>query len=295
MINHPESAPVSLSANRNSRWNVRIVALTLTILVVAACVTVVFTVASLSSSTFQLLPASAHTQYPRGVKDAAEPSRLAPPGVRALRGYTQTYVTDFTGTSLTTGWDVFTGIPAGDPGGKFASSHVVVSGGLLHLNTWKDPLYQDRWVTGGLCQCGLSKIYGAYFVRSRITGAGPNQVELLWPASNQWPPEIDFNETQGGATASTSTVHYGPINQIDQRIININMKQWHTWGLIWTAKSITYIVDGEVWGSVTNRAESPNIPMNLDFEQRSLCSVGRQCPRKEVSMLIDWVAEYTRK
>jgi hypothetical protein len=291
MIDYPETTPRRPSAS----WNVRIAVITLLIVVIAVSATAVFVMSALSNPNYQPLPFSAHTPYPRGVVDIAEPSGVAPPGVNALSGFVRTYVTDFNGTSLTSGWDVFTGIPAGDPGGKFASSHVVVSDGLLQLSTWKDPQYQNRWVTGGLCQCGLSRVYGAYFIRSRVTSDGPNQVELLWPADNQWPPEIDFNETQGGALATTWTIHYGPINQVDQGILKIDMTQWHTWGVIWTAKSITYTVDGTVWGSTTNPAESPTIPMNLDFEQRTLCSTGRQCPTTRVSMLIDWVAEYSKK
>lgn len=294
MVNLPETASDNTSASRNSRWNMLIVVLTLSILIIAVGVTAFFAVRSLRNSTFQSLPYSAHTPYPRGVEDNAEPSGVAPPGIDAFKGYVRSYVTDFHGKSLSKGWAVFTGIPAGAPGGQFASSHVVVSGGLLRVNTWKDSKYQNRWVTGGLCQCGLAKTYGAYFVRSRVTGDGPNQVELLWPANNQWPPEIDFNETQGGAEATTWTIHYGPINSVDQGIIKIDMTKWHTWGVIWTPTSVTYTVDGTKWGGTTNPVESPTIPMTLDFEQRTLCSVGRQCPTKRTSMLIDWVAEYSK-
>ena len=193
------------------------------------------------------------------------------------------------------GWNVFTGIPAGDPGGQFGAKHVVVTNGLLELNTWRDPTFQNRWVTGGLCQCGLGKTYGAYFVRSRITGPGPNEVQLLWMKNNTWPPEIDFNETGGAVAATSSTIHWSPINQIDQRHVTINMLRWHTWGLIWTPQTVTYLVDGQVWGVISNPTEITRQPMTLDFEQRALCGVGLQCPTRPVSMLIDWVAEYTPK
>jgi len=166
---------------------------------------------------------------------------------------------------------------------------------MLQLNTWKDPKFQNRWVTGGLCQCGLSKTYGAYFVRSRVTGPGPNEVELLWPTTNIWPPEIDFNETGGIVNATSSTVHYGPINLIEQRFVSVNVEKWHTWGLIWTPTKIVYIVDGQVWGTISAAAEIASVPMTLDFEQRQLCEIHQQCPKHPISMLIDWVAEYTAK
>jgi len=65
-----------------------------------------------------------------------------------------------------------------------------------------------------------------------VTGAGPTEVELLWPTSNIWPPEIDFNES-GSVTKSTSaTVHYGTSDPIDQRTLMVDGTHWHTWGVI---------------------------------------------------------------
>jgi beta-glucanase (GH16 family) len=71
------------------------------------------------------------------------------------------------------------------------------------------------------------------------------------------------------------------------------MEKWHTWGLIWTPSAITYIVDGQVWGTITAASEIAAKPMTLDFEQRQLCASGKQCPTHPISMLIDWVAEYS--
>jgi len=105
----------------------------------------------------------------------------------------------------------------------------------------------------------------AYFVRSRVTGAGPNEVELLWPADNQWPPEIDFNESGGSLNSSSSTIHFSAVNEIDQRSILISMSQWHTWGVIWTPKSVSYVVDGQVWGTITTPSEISRIPMTLTW------------------------------
>ncbi|MGA7834256.1 MAG: family 16 glycosylhydrolase [Acidimicrobiales bacterium] len=230
--------------------------------------------------------------YPIGVVDKAEASAMGPPG-NVLRGYTLSYQTQFPGSSLPRGWYDFTGVPGGDPGGQFAASHVIVSGGVLQLVAYEDPAYHDEWVTGGLCQCGLAHTYGAFFVRSRMVGEGPNDAELLWPKANIWPPEIDFNETGGSLSGTSSTVHYGVTNNIDQRHLNINMKKWHTWGVVWTPTSIAYIVDGRVWSRILAVSEIPNQPMTLDFEQRALCSLGRECPSAPASMQINWVAEYS--
>ncbi len=233
--------------------------------------------------------------YPIGVINNSEPSGLAPPSATSFPGYVESYVNDFRGSRLPVGWETFSGVPGGDPGGQFAKSHVVVDRGMLLLNTWKDPKYHNKWVTGGLSQYAVSRVYGAYFVRSRITGLGPNSVELLWPADNSWPPEIDFNETGGGDAATSSTVHWSTLNHVEQRHIRIPMTQWHTWGVIWTPKSIIYTVDGKAWASITNAAAIPQIPMNLDFEQRAMCSLGFQCPTRPEAMQIDWVAEFAKR
>jgi hypothetical protein len=234
--------------------------------------------------------------FPTGVADNSEPSDYAPPGSNALAGYTQIYTSDFSGSSLPAGWGAYSGTPGGDPGGQFGgNAHIAVGGGLLQLNTFLDPAYNNEWVTGGLCQCGLSQTYGAYFVRSRVTGAGPTGVELLWPVANVWPPEIDFNETGGQIGSTTATNIWalsGGSKQQSQVSLSIDMTQWHTWGVIWTPTSITYTVDGRVWGTVTTASEIPSQAMTLDLQQQTWCSSGWACPTSPQSMQVDWVTEY---
>lgn len=278
-----------------SPWNVVIGAITVVTAGVAIFVTLFFAFGSSGGSGFHLQPSTSSSEYPTGVKSSTQPSGQAPPGASALAGYTLSYVKVFDGTSLPPGWNVFTGVPRSDPGGKFALNHVVVSGGLLHLITSKDSLFHNRWVTGGLCQCEVARTYGAYFVRSRVTGPGANEVELLWPKTNIWPPEVDFNETGGSIASTSSTVHFNVINTIEQKSVRINMEQWHTWGVIWTPASLSYVVDGQVWGVIKSTDEIPKVPMTLDFEQRVGCGTGRECPSHPVSMLVNWVAEYVEK
>jgi hypothetical protein len=235
-----------------------------------------------------------NTAYPVGVVSSASPSGVAPPGVNALKGYTRTYVHSFTGSTLPAGWYRFTGKPGGDPGAQFAGSHVVVQGGLLELKTYKDAAFHNEVVTGGLCQCGLAQKYGAYFVRSRDTGPGPNDAELLWPKVG-WPPEVDFNENGGDASGTSATLHFTTSNQIDQKFLTINTLQWHTWGVIWTPTAVTLVVDGREWAKYTRTSEIPQVTMTLDIEQRTACSRHFECPSAPESMLVNWVAEYTPK
>ena len=238
-------------------------------------------------------PVVPQVNYPIGVVSATEPSGFAPPGPTAIPGFALRYVNNFNGTTVPTGWTVFTGTPSGAPGGQFGSAHVIVSHGELQLNTWPDPKYQNRWVTGGLCHCGMVRSYGAYFVRSRITGVGPNEVMLLWPQSESFPPEIDFNENEGRLDNTSSTVHWGSTNQVEQHLLAIDMSKWHTWGVVWTPTAIEDVVDGKVWASVTRPAAIARVPMRLDLEQRTMCQIHLQCPKKPSSMYVDWVAEYS--
>ena len=227
----------------------------------------------------------------KGVTDATEPSGKAPPLANALAGYRQTYVTDFGGTSLPAGWGTYAGQPGGDVGTQWQPSHVVVSNGQLQLNAGFDPT-ANEWITGGVSQNSVSTTYGAYFVRSRITAPGPTIVELLWPTQNVWPPEIDFNETYGATTSSMATVHFGTVNNVDHRTVSIDMTKWHTWGVVWTPTSLTYVVDGVVWGVVTQASEIPSIAMHLAIQQQTWCSQNFACPTAPASAVVDWVAEY---
>jgi outer membrane protein OmpA-like peptidoglycan-associated protein len=232
------------------------------------------------------------TFYPVGIASGWEPSGESPPRGNALPGYRLSYVDDFNGDSLPSGWNSFSGTPGGDAGALWENSHVVVSNGLLQLNTFQDPIYNNLWVSGGLCQCGHPQTYGAYFVRSRLTGPGPTQVELLWPTVG-WPPEIDFNETYGSDGATSATLHYTAANSRVNAALNVNMTKWHTWGVIWTPLSVTYTVDGRVWATMSTPSQIPNQPMTLDFTQETWCSSGFACPTSPQSTYVDWVAEYT--
>ena len=70
------------------------------------------------------------------------------------------------------------------------------------------------------------------------------------------------------------------------------MTQWHTWGVIWTPNSITYTVDGTVWGTETTSASIPNMPMHISLQSQTWCSSGWACPTTPQSMQVDWVAQY---
>jgi beta-glucanase (GH16 family) len=226
------------------------------------------------------------------VPDPTEPSGEAPPSTSAIAGYQLRDVTNFDSGALPANWFVFSGTASGDSGSRWATNHVSVSDDMLQLTTYQDPNFNNEWVSGGICQCERSYKYGAFFVRSRMTGPGPTQVEMLWPVSG-WPPEIDFNETYGGSSASQATLHYTSANIALHRNISIDMTKWHTWGIIWTPVSIQYTVDGRVWGSIDDPAIIPHQAMALHFQQQTWCASNYACPTSPQSTDINWVAAYT--
>jgi outer membrane protein OmpA-like peptidoglycan-associated protein len=70
------------------------------------------------------------------------------------------------------------------------------------------------------------------------------------------------------------------------------MTQWHTWGVIWTPTSVTYTVDGHVWGRFQVPSKVPHVSMTLNIQQQTWCTSNFACPTSPQSTLVDWVSEY---
>jgi hypothetical protein len=226
------------------------------------------------------------------VPSASEPSHLAPLTRLLVPGYRLAYCADFTGTKLPWGWDKFAGVPAGDAGGYFEPSHVVVHHGILSINTYWEATHGGVWASGGVCACGFRRTYGAFFVRSRSVGFGPDEVELLWPVARTWPPEVDFNESARLPWSSTWTVHFASQDKTHERTAFVNLLGWHTWGVYWAPHSLTFTVDGFVWGTVTDRRAIPRGAMTLDVQSQSYCGIAPECPTAWSSLQVDWVEEF---
>jgi hypothetical protein len=226
-----------------------------------------------------------------GARARAEPSHQLP--IRRLRGDRLAYCDDFVGRRLARGWFLFRGHPGGDPGALFVPSHVRQHGGLLTINTYRDRFNGGRWATGGTCLCGHPQTYGTFFVRSRVTGAGDDNDELLWPAWHVWPPEVDFNETGASIAHTGAYVHYPAGNQQIGHQLAIDLMRWHTWGVIWTPRAVLFTVDGRVWSRVLDPAAIPHLPMTLDLQEQTFCFNGLACPSRPVSLQIDWVELFT--
>ncbi|MFY9926675.1 MAG: glycoside hydrolase family 16 protein [Streptosporangiaceae bacterium] len=254
--------------------------------------------------------ASRHHAAKRHVshRHAAETATASPSGAvgtgdgsswpSSVPGWRLTYSTDFPGSSLPSGWGAYAGEPGGDSFGNWEQSNVTVSGGALHLLA--TPSAQ-----GGVSFYGNPQTYGMYLVRMKgddEPGLSINNIAILWPAQQGvWPPEVDFYEDSGGTRQSFSaSLHAGTSGDSGCCIVHSsspanNGTAWHTYGVQWTPSSITYTIDGRVWGSVSRSslsspAQWPAIPMNLTLQSQNQASA--QPGGTIETMTVAWVAEY---
>jgi hypothetical protein len=240
-------------------------------------------------------PTKTAASQPASSGPSAAPSGGTPSGGGVpgnVPGWQLTYSTAFPGNSLPSKWGAYSGQPGGDPDGNWDPVNVAVSGGELHF-------YANNGSTGGVDFFGNPQTDGMYLVRMKgdyEPGINISDILLLWPDSNVWPPEIDFFEDSGGARSGyQATVHLGPngdnSNQVHVNVSN-DATQWHTYGVQWTPSTITFTVDGQSVGSVSQRDTSswPNIAMNLDLQSQNL---GPSQPANGTeTMTVAWVAEY---
>ena len=209
---------------------------------------------------------------------------------------------DFTHQLDERSWGLYSGQPGGDPGGWWDPSHVVVRGGTLRLETYRDRRFGRRWVSGGLSSShAIHQTYGRYEVRFRMDrGVGVAAVLLLWPVRDVWPPEIDFGETGGRRDSRdemSATLHYGAANHQIQRTVRADFTRWHVMGVRWTPGRLTYTLDGHAWAVL----RSPHVPRQaMEFDMQTQAGTcGDQwapCPNastpSKVTMEVDWVRIY---
>jgi beta-glucanase (GH16 family) len=227
--------------------------------------------------------------------------RRVPMPVGNIPGWRQVFTDDFSGSQLDLSkWSVYSGRPGGDQAGWFDPHHVAVSHGMLVISAYRDRADRGHWATGGVSSGqGLVQTYGKYLVRVRFDrGAGVTHALLLWPASNSWPPEIDFSEGNGSGTVGTfATLHYGQQNYRSAAgLPRLNLYQWHTLGVQWTPGEVQYTVDGRVWKTMRGKFV-PAIPMVLDLQTQIWpCGSWARCPDattpRVVRMYVDWVVAY---
>ena len=283
--------------------------------------------------------AAAANSHAAAQRNAAKDPSGVPMPVGNVRGWKQVLADNFTGYKLDSKWAAYAGPVSGGEGGWWASSHAVVHHNELVLRTYRDsaacgdptscPLFGDE-VSAGV-KSRLALRYGKVLVRAKTAPvADVAFLGILWPASDQAPPETDFIEEGGVANLTTigATVKYalappstgagatgatgptegstgitGPDGVFENTInssVTANAARWHTFGVTWSPSKIVYTIDGHVWGTVANPVASA-APMNIVLQAQTDCEAtpGLTCSAPwtttEPDVDVAWVTAYTPK
>jgi beta-glucanase (GH16 family) len=197
-------------------------------------------------------------------------------------------------------WTRYDGTPRCCHQTRWRPSHVVVKGGILRLQNYRDRAYGGRWVSAGVSMGrSLNQTYGKYRVRFRMTkGHGIGMCMLLWPAHG-WPPEVDFAEESSSVGArrfETSTLHFGRHNSEIHHRVHANFTRWHTIGVNWRPGKLVYTLDGHAWAR-TIGPEVPDVPMHLGLQTHvgtngNTGSAPDSATPAKVGLQIDWIKVY---
>jgi Ca2+-binding RTX toxin-like protein len=155
---------------------------------------------------------------------------------------------------------------------RWDNSQVSVGNGAATIGITK--MADGSWATGGLSTTpnqwnpGFAFTYGKVEIMAKmsaeVTGMGP--CFLLWPAANGvWPPELDILETPKGNGMATQ--HWpDPVTGGDvyeSHIYDIDLTQWHVYGLEWTPDRVTMTVDGQAMHTYTQNIPTQKMTVGL--------------------------------
>lgn len=298
----PPTPPPKLTLNE-SAW--RNIALTLAvILVIGSGGVVIFWPrgATPAATAVNAADPSAGAGASGAASPGGPPSGVAMPG--EIPGWRQTFAEDFTGNLDK--WGVYEGEPSGDPGGWFLPSHVTTDQGKLVIKGYKENTPNGNiYATGGLNSGpSFSQTYGRFEFRFRMdVGYGVSFIFLLWPANEQWPPEIDVGEDNGlSRNFLSSTLHYGTFTSHDLTTKRfdgeVDFSQWHTVGVDWAPGKLEFRLDGAVWHTIDS-ANVPSQPMVMAIQSQAWdCESGwSDCPNSstppQVNLEVDWAVAYS--
>lgn len=150
--------------------------------------------------------------------------------------------------------------------GKYSADALSTSGGNLNMRMHTDktgqplgaaiiPLVDGKW--GG-------QTSGRYDIRLRADNApGYGVAGLLWSDTNTWTDgEIDFPEgaLDGGVTLSNHCPAHPEQNCLHQDL-DTTFANWHTYTVEWTAKKLTFFVDGKA--VATTDHDIPTKPLHF--------------------------------
>lgn len=208
---------------------------------------------------------------------------------------------DFDRAELGPMWGSYHGQPGGDPHSWWEHDRVSLADGKLVLTASQRE--DGQWVTGGVSNASVAQTYGEWEVRFRADAADDITFHLLlWPLSENWPPEIDFLENFGGdrsrASAFLHWIEDGDRSKLERVLPDVDLTAWNTAGVIWREGRIDFTFNGEIWSTIEGD-NVPDEPMWLGLQsQASGCAMAEEfsessCPwvgTPETSVVeFDWV------
>jgi hypothetical protein len=213
-----------------------------------------------------------------------------PPGDGDTAQETQNWGTpvwqdDFTGAALGPDWGAYT-----DPGNQHGNrqpGQCVVAGGTLTLVSLPDRR-----------TCGMAharnQTHGRWEARVRTSGAGWMSLFIIWPQSDRWPAdgEYDWMEMRAGGNCYGGYLHYPGHTPITQEVLPqnavscVDTKQWHHVAFEWSAGHMKGWVDGRLWYDIPANADLTEMPAgHLTIQQDDQGSGAGN----SATMEVDWV------
>ena len=194
-------------------------------------------------------------------------------------------------------WTLYQGMPACCKDSLWAKSHVVSKAGALRIQTYRDPLFGNAWVSGGVSMARLvNQTYGRWVVRFRMPrGTGVGMDVALRPSGGGTVVDWIEESSDHGALRNieTATLHYGSTRV--HANVRANFTKWHTMTLAWVPGQITVRLDGHLWANY--RSHIPSSPMHLTMQTNTGTNgfsgtlPDSTTPRK-LALQIDYVAVY---
>lgn len=137
--------------------------------------------------------------------------------------------------------------------------------------------------------------YGKWEVRARSYGTGTyHPVLILWPDNNKYPEgaEYDYLENSApGQQCAEAYLHYPnhqPKRQEHAKKCNVDLTQWHNFGIEWAPNLLVGYLDGQEWFRFTGHVANAPGPMHQTIQLDNFKGTNMQPAKFEV----DWARVY---
>lgn len=211
---------------------------------------------------------------------------------------------DFEGSALDSDrWETYAGVPGCCPDALWDASQVSVSDGILRLANSTDA--SGTWLSGGVGSWDWPesvRTYGRYEARIRMdAGQGFTAAALLWPADNEWPPELDFWEILQDAPDRETmrvTTHWRDDegeHAASHTDIDGDFTQWHVARVDWLPHRVVYYLDGVPVRVERAPERIPDDPMWLGLQTHAHELADGAMPPSSLAPVVlhvDWVRVY---